>query len=636
VDSKDELKSWVDPMNRPREQLQPPTDHVLSENELRAVAYFAVGVSSEGGFHGHNNAYKLSFAGWVHREGETVRGAVREAGTFHDGQMEPVANSGYSIGTIQTDLGQRRDRAGHDPRDLSQEVLNAYRDWANTQSRTRPELAMSDAEYAEANRALRRQGNEIRGDRTTTTDNGYDLRAGTKNHLTEFLASNDGITFVHRQDVTQVNHLLRNGGALETLRDARIFQNASQDDQVRMATVLMKLENQSGERSSGRVAADVERGNITTLEGVKAAVPQGLRQDRDNALAGADVLIGLRNAAAQNPLRQAWQDVVANPLVNPTQLQQDRAHPNLTAEYTTIKNLFLEPGTSPAFIRALDQGSTYTRVTADRAQPGHFTEAGFIASGNNFVQWNRDGHGYANIGGQWSEIERSQITRVDRGNGVFDLNVTRNGAISPLIHVDPHAPALRPAHGQEHHQEHAPQPHPAAPGMRGPGGRPGAPERDGPEQPQDRHGPPQRHGVLMLDNPLHENYTMFAALHKVVNERGNAIDPDRRPDETVAKQVAGGLVEEARRRGLDTIGAAKFTPDGTKVGMTDTSDLSAPWAKTAAGDVGQLAEQKLSQSSENVATINQQQALEQSLKPPSQTQSMQGPDDPAPKGPRMV
>jgi hypothetical protein len=70
--------------------------------------------------------------------------------------------------------------------------------------------------------------------------------------------------------------------------------------------------------------------------------------------------------------------------------------------------------------------------------------------------------------------------------------------------------------------------------------------------------------------------------------------------------------------------------------MTDTADLSAPWAKTAVGDVGQLAGQKLSQSSENVATINQQIALEQSLKPPTQTQGMDGPDGPAQKGPRLV
>lgn len=151
---------------------------------------------------------------------------------------------------------------------------------------------------------------------------------------------------------------------------------------------------------------------------------------------------------------------------------------------------------------------------------------------------------------------------------------------------------------------------------------------DGREQAQ-----PQRQAPLMLDSPAHENHGMFAALLRTVNERDTQMG--RTPDE-LSRQVAGGLTQEARDRGLTTIGAAQFTPDGTKVGMTDTADLSAPWAKTAVGDVGQLASQTLAKSSENVAAINQQQTLEQSLKPPMQTQTQQGPDDPSPKGPRLV
>ena len=250
-------------------------------------------------------------------------------------------------------------------------------------------------------------------------------------------------------------------------------------------------------------------------------------------------------------------------------------------------------------------------------------------AGDDFVHWNRDGHGVAYIGGQWSEIERSQITRVDRGNGVVDLNITRNGVATPLLHIDPREPALRP----DHPQQGAPQPHPAAPRMPAPGERLGVPDRDGPEQPPERHGPPQRHGALLLDNPAHQNHTMFATLLGAVNERDRQLGHE--PDE-ISRQLAGGLVEKARERGLDTIGAAKFMPDGTKIGMTDTRELDAPWARTAVGDAGQLAGQKLSQSSENVAAINQQQTLEQSLKQSTQTQGMDGPDGSAPKGPRLA
>ena len=181
-------------------------------------------------------------------------------------------------------------------------------------------------------------------------------------------------------------------------------------------------------------------------------------------------------------------------------------------------------------------------------------------------------------------------------------------------------------------QDAAPQLHPLPPRMPGPVERPGTPGRAEPDQPHGENGPPQRHGAVLLDNPSHEYHALYAALLRTVNERDAQLG--REPDE-VSRQLAGGLTEQARARGLGTIGNASFTPDGTKVGMTDTKDLEAPWAKTAVGDVGQLAGQTLVRSSENVAAINQQQTLEQSLKPPIQTQSMSGLADPAPKGPRM-
>lgn len=158
--------------------------------------------------------------------------------------------------------------------------------------------------------------------------------------------------------------------------------------------------------------------------------------------------------------------------------------------------------------------------------------------------------------------------------------------------------------------------------------KPEDPDRSVREEPK-----PERTGAMLLDNQDHQNHAMFAALLRTVNERDKKLG--REPDE-FSRQLAGGLVEKARERGLETIGAAKFTPDGTKVGMTDTADLTAPWAKTAVGDVGQLAGQKLEQSSENVAAINQKRALEQSLQPPPPTQGLDGPDGPAPKGPRLV
>lgn len=160
-----------------------------------------------------------------------------------------------------------------------------------------------------------------------------------------------------------------------------------------------------------------------------------------------------------------------------------------------------------------------------------------------------------------------------------------------------------------------------------------------PNMPDDDGPPPHRHpadmprrGALLLDNPAHPNHAMFATLLDVAHARDRQMG--REPDH-ISAQLAGGLVEEARSRGLETIGAARFTPDGTRVGMTDTVDMDAPWARTAVGDVARLVAQPLPQSSERVDRINQQQMHAQSLASPTLAPGVTGPDDQAPKGPRV-
>ncbi|PPU75904.1 hypothetical protein XcuCFBP2542_12085 [Xanthomonas cucurbitae] len=411
----------------------------ITDNELKATIYLAVGVASEGSVRGRNVAYELSFAGYIHQSGETSRRQPIEAGAFRDGQLEPIYNSGYSIGTLQTDFGQQR----NDPDRNADQLLNAYQVWAREQVNENPGMLLTQQEYNQASLSLRRQGNEIRGDRQTAIDNGYDIPTGIKTRLNAFMASDAGITYVHNQDVRQIDHLLREGGAVRQLEDTSLYQNATQDDQIRMATVIAKLENQDGARHWPGVIEQINDGSIDSLDGIKAGVPQHLRGDRDNALRGAEVVIALRNAEDHNPLHTAWQNVVANPLANPTQLNQDRARPNLEAEYSTVKSLFLISGQAKAFVQTLDDSGHRAQDVRFQGAPRDQT-AGLYVSGNDFAQWNRDGHGYANIDGQWNEIERSQIRRVDQRNGVVDLNINRNGTTERLLHVDPNEPVLRP------------------------------------------------------------------------------------------------------------------------------------------------------------------------------------------------
>lgn len=138
---------------------------------------------------------------------------------------------------------------------------------------------------------------------------------------------------------------------------------------------------------------------------------------------------------------------------------------------------------------------------------------------------------------------------------------------------------------------------------------------------------------MMLDDPQHQNFGMFTTFLALAHDRDDAL---KKPHDDVSKQLAGGLVEVARGRELPTVGFAQFSPDGSKVSMTDTKNPYAEWARTAVGDVAQLAGQPLAQSSESVAKINEQLASKQEALARSQTQTLSNPDDPTPKGPKLT
>jgi hypothetical protein len=103
-------------MNVPANQMNPavPAAADLTDSELRALAYFAVGVSSEGSNAGRDVSNRLSFAGRI-----------------QNGIMTPVGNSGFSIGTLQIDLGQRPA--------VATALVDAYQAWA---ARTQPDWVL--------------------------------------------------------------------------------------------------------------------------------------------------------------------------------------------------------------------------------------------------------------------------------------------------------------------------------------------------------------------------------------------------------------------------------------------------------------------------------------------------------------
>lgn len=403
------------------EQLLPAA---LTDAELRSLAYFGVGIGSEGGDSGRDVSHRLSFAGNV-----------------SNGVMTPVGNSGYSVGTLQTDLGQHPEAADT--------LVDAYQVWART---THPDWTLTDAERTQTISDLGRNGRAI------VAQNGRALDAAIKSRLDSFLASAEGVTYVHGRDVAQVNFLMRPAGGVDQLRQTTLYQNATADDQSRLATIVLKLENQGGSRYYSRIIDGINDGTINGVEDARTVVngflpnrggrnrsgPDYLESGVSHALEATEVFNRLRSADPRSPLYLPWQNVLANPLVNPTQTDQDVDRPNLGSEYVTVKTLFLQKTSSPSFIEALDQGGSYGySITNSRGQ-GRPQSTRLYAAGDDFVVMDGNGIGKAYVDGAWSDVNRTNLARADQRDGVVDLNINRGGTIERLLRIDPNAPILRP------------------------------------------------------------------------------------------------------------------------------------------------------------------------------------------------
>ncbi|TDK23791.1 hypothetical protein E2F46_09675 [Luteimonas aestuarii] len=399
----------------------------LTENELRAAAYFAVGVTSEGSIAGRDVAYRLSFAGNV----------------GPGGRMQPVANSGYSFGTMQVDLGQHAEVAG--------DLLDRYQSWAATQP-DRAALELGQDDYEAVLASLQRTGREMRAANAVDVD-----RSG----INRFLESDDGRTFVHGLDtahvdgVTAADDIVGNRDtALERLLRTNLYRNATGDEQAELAGMFMKLQNQAGQARWPGLLDRVEAGALTSSAAVKTAIdgllpnqpngnPDYLQSGADNTLRGIAVLNALRGADADNPLSRAWANVAADPLVGPVAAHQPNArNPDLGFEYDTVRSLFLTPEASRRFIASLDQGATMAEGNP-QAQANGSRQAGFYVSGDDFVHWNRNGQGQAFIGGQWRRIDPDNLTRVRNDDGTTELMINEDGRRATLLRVDPSVPALR-------------------------------------------------------------------------------------------------------------------------------------------------------------------------------------------------
>lgn len=145
--------------------------------------------------------------------------------------------------------------------------------------------------------------------------------------------------------------------------------------------------------------------------------------------------------------------------------------------------------------------------------------------------------------------------------------------------------------------------------------------------PKPQVGPQTPLRAQFLNDSMHPDAPMYQSIlrHVQAEDRKRGREPD-----DASERLAAGLTVDAKARGLQSVGFFQMSSDGTRAYMADAADPSAPWAKTAAGDIAAAVRQDLQTSSEKVANINQTQA--QNL---AQQQSNPTQEEPGPKGPRL-
>ena len=367
----------------------------LTDNEAKALVYFAIGVSSEG----LDKAYQLSFAGNISHDSKG------------NALLQPEADSGYSIGTLQSDLGQSGGV-------VATQMTDAYQTWTTAHH---PDWTLTGAQRTQTIADLSRNGHQI-----IDNDNGRDLDATVKSHMNKFLASDGGITFVHNRDVAQVNKLMTQ--VVTPLRASELYKHASADDQAKLIAISAKAYNQS-ERWGQRIVDHIGDGTYRSVADVSGAVdkmPDYMQTGRDHALRGASLFNTMQHSTANNAMHAPWQNVLADPLVNPTRLAADAAHPHLSQTYPVVKDMFVDPTHGQQMVNALETGGSYSKTASGR---------GFYAEGHDFVEWDKASHGRAFVQGQWSDVSSHDIKKVTNHDHTLDLNISRNGKTEQLLHV---------------------------------------------------------------------------------------------------------------------------------------------------------------------------------------------------------
>ncbi|MCJ0762037.1 Ig-like domain-containing protein [Variovorax terrae] len=365
----------------------------ITSTEIRSLALLNAGYASEVQ---NKSSYALSWAMSYSKK---------------DGS--PENNSGYSIGTLQSDLGQRPQ--------LVSGLVTAYYAWAGTDA-----SKLLDRTESELTSVLKEQGRYGLVPNANSADlSKRPLSSEEKTKFNTFLQTDSGKQAVWEMDLKQIDEKLL--PFAQRVISSQTFQSfVSEDDQRYVLTAAMKLFNQSEAIAATRSA--VNGGNLISkmeseivswanIESFINSQASYIQSGFQAAMRGADLYTKVRNS--NTPL-SSWLKDLEDQDLSQTSLSMFAADPR----FQVLERIFRDTKAGDGFVNSLEKGQpalmTLPNGLDGQARIVGIDKAGHLfsadANGDNFKRFSD---------GQWTDsfgnYPRSDLPILKSNNGKMIL-----------------------------------------------------------------------------------------------------------------------------------------------------------------------------------------------------------------------
>ncbi|MGB7816776.1 MAG: hypothetical protein WBL28_10550 [Methylotenera sp.] len=378
-------------------------NYPYTDAELQNIALLNVGYASEVR---NSSSYNLAIA-WT----KVNQSNLNDPGHKHFGKpyqhaigdWKPIGNSGYSLGSLQSDFGQR----AH----LVNDLVLQYENWAGND----PNKLIDPNTDLRA--LLKMQGRPLDENRIDMKQ--LPIPASDKAKFSDFLASDQGRQAVWDLDQKQINDKLL--PYAKKVMDTTFFKSLTDDlEKVSVLSTSMKLHNQA-EGKAASLLKMMENGKFSTFADIEkeinspnyaSYIQSGFTHTKD----GAELYNKISNS---NTVLNAW--LIAHKTTNLSTLPEPDYKDDL--RFQVLNRMFRDPDKGKAFVGNLEQGKPMLMAVPTSARDGTQKIIGIDKNGDMFVA-DQDGKNLNQfINGTWQQQSGGTpvIKQNKNGNWVLAL-----------------------------------------------------------------------------------------------------------------------------------------------------------------------------------------------------------------------